>query len=174
MVSLAEVKEYLNIGTTEKDNFISGLIASVSREFWFLPYHEGEELETDSFIWKNGFFILKMKNVPTRIVSLRGVVGTSEYDITDYTHRSNKLFFRARVDFLKLRVNRGFTVLPVDLRLKIIQIVALEFKKSFQGEGAIFYSGRTVENVAFNFYQNVDDEIQKLKREIFLRYGVGV
>ncbi len=174
MLTLEYVKRYLNITTNDYDTFLTGLIDAIVSEFSFLNRRQRRVISKINYLSELVGYSILRNNV--KIHSITSVKVTKDLinfkEFNDYNLRKNVIYLNNcfDYDFVEVVLERGYTQTEPnrEILLKLAEIVALEFKKSFQADGAIFYSGRQVGDFSFNYYTNPDETIKKLKREIRL------
>ena len=175
LITLDDVKKYLSITNNDKDDILTFLINAKEAEFDFLIYKENQIINIPFFYYdpEKGVRVRQFKNIPTIIKNVFRVYGSNETPIR-WDFIDNTLIVYENVDFAKVVLNRGFLQLPNDLKLLLIELISIEFKRSFQGEGELVYSGRTVGDVSFNYYQDLDNRMIEIKAQIMLKWGTGV
>lgn len=175
MIPIDFVKNYLNLNANEHDGLLNDLISFVTNKFSFLERKRREILLR--LRGNDNVSIGNMKNI--KIIGIESVEITDDLinykvvDTSNYYIFENKIVINTKASYAKVTLERGYSVsdLPMDYKLLLTQVVALEFKKSFKGEGAIFYSGRVVDNASFNYYNNIDEKINEIEKKI--RFIVG-
>jgi len=168
-VSIESVKKYLNITTNDFDTFIEEITGQVLSEFDFLFQRNCKVFA--SLQYDNSFFgyncVSYLRPLPTIFQQIR-VDGNEVflYEFSPITGALRMVSYGKMVEITCQRGYQDFESLPDWTKLSLTKIIALEFKRSFQGDGALFFSGRTVGDVSFNFYQDLDKLIDIEKRKI--------
>ncbi len=166
---LTTVKRYLNIQTSEYDDFLEKLINSIVEEFsiFNIPILSTKE----SFYFVKDFETLFFRRIP--VVELKVFLTSNENEIPATGYNFNDTGFYYMLSFkeksgrdLKVKIVRGFTTLPSWLEIEIAKLVAIDFKESYQGEGILTNESDVLGELQRN-YKNLIEARKAIWENIF-------
>lgn len=171
------VKGYLKITTNDFDNILEGLIQAFFNSHRYLLY--GKRSVISHLSQTPPYSISYLRSLPASFITVKAGndLNHENFEIipledVKYNSDNGLLKIKGIYQYCYLELYRGYDInnLPAWLNLEVAKFVAIEFKRSFQGEGGLIYSGRTVGDVSFNFYQDFKETIDDIHRKVTLYF----
>ncbi|MEN2998678.1 MAG: hypothetical protein ABDH28_06565 [Brevinematia bacterium] len=169
---LSSVKDYLNITTSDLDTFLTEIIHRKKEEFKFIFKHN-YKLLVRLYQGAKGL-VARIKPMPTTILNAKLLVDITDTGIPipvssiEVSYETLVVFNQPYHPFILLEGERGWEEadLPKWLVDRFVKLCAIEFKRSFKGEGGLLYSGRTVGDATIELFSDMDGLEYKLKTDI--------
>lgn len=127
-ITLAKVKQHLDIDFTDQDDKLTSLLASAFREVeLFLQLGLKTKTVRMSYMQINGTVLMPFSPVQS-ITSVTDMDGTALVENTDYEFSADKTKISAySQNGIKVTYVCGYTTLPSDIENAILDIIAVDF-----------------------------------------------
>jgi len=127
-ITLAKVKEHLNVDFDDQDDKITDLLASAFREVeLYLELGLKTKTVRMSYVQINGTVLMPFSPIQS-ITSVTDLDGTALVEGTDYSFSGDKTKISAySQNGIKVTYVGGFTSLPADIENAILDIIAVDF-----------------------------------------------
>lgn len=174
IISLDELKQYLNITSDEQDNFLFSIVLTADEK---IKSYLNRDLELTYYIEVysgQGVDVLPLNNYP--IVSITKIEFLEDYEQDLWYDAEDKKFkfiitnnntslrivngkFPDGYDNVKIYYIAGYDIIPQDIKFYCLELASLYFKTSFLGSNNVGLTSRNRSGVIENFDLEAEDRI---------------